>query len=354
VQGKASDQMLISVEPSGRLGKADGPDDGALSGYLTVTEISRFIWEYRVSVALTSALPMLLAIIYLLVTPLVYTAKLQLLLDPRAPQPLRENADSGSATFDSPYIESQVAVIRSEGVSLTVARDLRLLYDDEFVGSLKLAPDAVPGTNADGRDFERNRAAIGALGRGLEVQRLGLSYAIDISFTSRNPDKASKIANAFADAFARDQIASRQEMIKAGGQWLERRLDELRKQMNVAALNVQKFKLKRDYRLPDQNQPGFREDASPANDTSTATSLEELESTSQTYRRLYESYLQAYTEALQKQSLPVANARVITPATRPLSPSAPKKGLILALAMLVGLLAGGGQALVRQHLFSAR
>jgi uncharacterized protein involved in exopolysaccharide biosynthesis len=346
--------MLTSVEPTDRLGQPSNKGDGEPAGYLSIAEIARFIWAYRFSVALISVLPLLAAVIFILVTPAFYTARLQLLLDPRAPQPLREGSDSTSATFDSPYIESQVAVIKSEGVALTIARELGLFHDEEFVGNLKLAPDAALGTNTDGQDFQRNRAAVGALARGLDVQRTGLSYAIDISFTSRSPDKAATIANAFADAFARDQIASRQEMIKAGGLWLERRLDDLRKQMNVAALNVQKFKLKRDYRIPEQNQTGTRADTQPVNDSAAAVTLEELESTSQTYRRLYESYLQAYTEALQKQSLPVANARVITPATRPLSPSAPKKGLILALALLVGLLAGGGQALARHHLFSTR
>ena len=66
-------------------------------------------------------------------------------------------------------------------------------------------------------------------------------------------------------------------------------------------------------------------------------SLRELESNAQTYRALYDNFLQRYMESVQQQSFPITEARVITAATRPLSKSKPKTVLVLGLAALLGL-----------------
>ena len=52
--------------------------------------------------------------------------------------------------------------------------------------------------------------------------------------------------------------------------------------------------------------------------------LRELESNAQTYRALYDNFLQRYMESVQQQSFPITEARVITAATPPLSKSKPK------------------------------
>ena len=51
--------------------------------------------------------------------------------------------------------------------------------------------------------------------------------------------------------------------------------------------------------------------------------LRELESNAQTYRALYDNFLQRYMESVQQQSFPIAEARVLTAATPPLSKSKP-------------------------------
>ena len=66
-------------------------------------------------------------------------------------------------------------------------------------------------------------------------------------------------------------------------------------------------------------------------------SLRELESNAQTYRALYDNFLQRYMESVQQQSFPITEARVITAATRPLSKSKPKTVLVLGFAALLGL-----------------
>ena len=68
--------------------------------------------------------------------------------------------------------------------------------------------------------------------------------------------------------------------------------------------------------------------------------LRELESNAQTYRALYDNFLQRYMEFVQQQSFPITDARVISAATRPLFKSHPESTLVLGLAAIVGLAFG--------------
>ena len=66
-------------------------------------------------------------------------------------------------------------------------------------------------------------------------------------------------------------------------------------------------------------------------------SLRELESNAQTYRALYDNFLQRYMELVQQQSFPITEARVITAATRPLSKSKPKDDIGIGFGGAAGL-----------------
>jgi succinoglycan biosynthesis transport protein ExoP len=77
--------------------------------------------------------------------------------------------------------------------------------------------------------------------------------------------------------------------------------------------------------------------------------LRELERESETYRNLYQTFMQRYQEAVQQLSFPVSEARVITAATAPQSASYPKRGPILALSLIVGAMVGAGLGVLREH-----
>jgi succinoglycan biosynthesis transport protein ExoP len=70
--------------------------------------------------------------------------------------------------------------------------------------------------------------------------------------------------------------------------------------------------------------------------------LRNLEQKAAALKTLYETYLARYEEASQQRSFPIAKARVISEAAVPVSPSSPKKSMVLALSMVLGLMAGAG------------
>jgi polysaccharide biosynthesis transport protein len=86
------------------------------------------------------------------------------------------------------------------------------------------------------------------------------------------------------------------------------------------------------------------------NDTSNIAQvkLRDLESTADTYRTLYDSYLQKFQESIQQQSAPVADTRIITLATAPLFKSSPKTLLLIVAGLILGLFGGAGTVVARE------
>jgi succinoglycan biosynthesis transport protein ExoP len=76
----------------------------------------------------------------------------------------------------------------------------------------------------------------------------------------------------------------------------------------------------------------------------------ELDTVAQTFRRMYESYLQTLAEAVQRESFPVSDARVISSASKPLGASSPRSKLVIAVSVLAGAIVGIGLAVLRQSL----
>ena len=119
-------------------------------------------------------------------------------------------------------------------------------------------------------------------------------------------------------------------------------------------------------RLPNSKSMTWRKDSAvPSHNRKTTNqaqvALRELESTAQSYRAMYDSFLQRYAESVQQQSFPISDARVIAEASPPLGKSGPKTWLILVMSTAGGLALGIGAGLVRElingslfHKFSGR
>lgn len=78
--------------------------------------------------------------------------------------------------------------------------------------------------------------------------------------------------------------------------------------------------------------------------------LRELESNAQSYRALYDNFLQRFMQATQQQSFPITEARLITDASTPLRASSPRTTLIVAGGLFIGLLAGFGVGMWRERM----
>jgi polysaccharide biosynthesis transport protein len=90
------------------------------------------------------------------------------------------------------------------------------------------------------------------------------------------------------------------------------------------------------------------EAVSQASSTNSAElTIRDLDGRAKSLRALYETFLQRYMGSVQQETFPIAETRVISPATPPPSKSKPKTGLLLAMGIIGGLAFGVGLGLLR-------
>lgn len=411
-----------------------------------------------------------LALLYLATAPASYTATATMIIDTRKVQLFQQQSLFNDIPIDSGTIESQVEILKSENIALKVIKDLHLDDDPEFVGptgtGVSSAVASLFGGDTPKSELEKTREAVRAFQNKLGIRRVGLTYVMELSFRSFNPDRSAEIANAVANAYVVDQLEAKYQAAKRAGVWLQDRLRELREQASAADRAVVDFKTKNDIvdaggRLMNEQQlaelnsqlsiakaqtgeanakldriTSVLNQESPAESVATVTDtlksdvisklrskylelsaleadwsrrygeshlaavnlrnqmteiqnsirkelqrigetyksdfeiakqreqslqrdldnlvaqsqvknqaqipLRDLESNSQTYRALYDNFLQRYMESVQQQSFPITEARVISAASRPLSKSHPRTLLVLAVACFGGLALGAG------------
>ncbi|HTN62533.1 MAG TPA: AAA family ATPase, partial [Devosia sp.] len=83
-------------------------------------------------------------------------------------------------------------------------------------------------------------------------------------------------------------------------------------------------------------------------DSQAQVRLNELQQRSTALGVLYNSFLKRYEESIQQQSFPIPAVRVITEALLPEQPSSPRTLIVLAAALLAGLMAGLGLATINE------
>jgi uncharacterized protein involved in exopolysaccharide biosynthesis len=309
----------------------------------SIQGVYQFVKANRYTIGMPVVLAAMLMSFYILTAKPMYTAVTHILIDANLPHILPEQPGDYRAQLDASQVDSQIAILRSDQIAMIVINKLQLLTDPDFLeqGSFFgfFGAAARPESSKT-----QTRRVMDAFQSELQIRRQGRSYVLEVSFRSDKPERAEQLADATVEAYIDDQLRARADAAQQGSQWLEGRIQALRAQVNAAAVKVLEFKAKRDYRLPtDGSATADRIEAGKALPQFT---LDELESTAQTYRKIYESYLQAHTDSVQRQSYPVSNARVITRITP--YKSHPKVVLLLAFAVLLGALLGIGIAIVRQ------
>jgi succinoglycan biosynthesis transport protein ExoP len=189
-----------------------------------------------------------LAILYLVNTPPRFTASGAMVIDTRKVQVLDKESVLGDAQIDAATVQTQVAMLQSDNIALAVIRKLHLVDDPEFVPppsqkSKGLFSFLFPeGPAKVPTEEEREQTALQNFHSGLNISREGLTYVIDISYTSLNPQKSALIANTVVEAFVDDQLDAKYQAAKRAGVWLLDRINELRAQAAGAQRAVVDFK----------------------------------------------------------------------------------------------------------------
>ena len=193
-----------------------------------------------------------LAGLYLYVTPKSFTASSVMMLDPRKSTLLAPSV-FGDISQDSSWVDSQIGILKSEGVAAYVVKQLRLADDPEFIkpdpSVLSRLIDPIltrlgRGPKEPTSDAERAAQAVALLRSRIDAKRLGVSYLIKIDFRSSNAEQAAKVANAVVDAYVFDQLNAKYQSNRRGSDWLQERLQSLREQTASSEQAVVEFRIK--------------------------------------------------------------------------------------------------------------
>ena len=193
------------------------------------------------NVALAVVAVTLLAVMLM---PTTYTASAVVMLDPRKNNVAGMSSVLSELPTDPASVQNQIQILTSRDLAGEVIQRLDLVDDPEF--NTHLAPSPLnPFTwfaaNAEAPESQY-ASVIDAFQKHMSTDALGLSTAIFVKFSSADPEKAARIANAIVDAYIQSQLEVNAEVGRRTTAWLTQRVRELARQAQAADANVQRYK----------------------------------------------------------------------------------------------------------------
>ena len=209
--------------------------------------------QYKVIAGITIAI-VLAAIGYIVMATPIYTSTADILLDGRQFGAVDVSRDQANLSFNSTAIESQVEVLKSEKIALSVIEKLGLTADPEFtaespigklvsmvVGRVQFGPGRA-GDDVEDDQVRLQRRALAYFQKMMQVKRLEKTFVLDVEFSSRSAAKAARVANAIADAYLLDYLDAKYDATRRTSLWLQERLEELRHKSSQADMAVERYK----------------------------------------------------------------------------------------------------------------
>ncbi len=194
----------------------------------------RRIWVF----ALVSSIVFAAVFVDTMLAQRLYMAQALVQIDVRRIEPL--GADTSAIISglppDSAVIDTETRVLQSRSLAGKVVDDLALTRDREFNRSFDAARANAQNEREETIDAVLNR---------LEIAREGLTHIISVSFTSSDPAKAARIADAFAQGYLTRQLETKYEVIAQTNAWLSHRLDTLRSEVQIKEQAAERYRADR-------------------------------------------------------------------------------------------------------------
>ena len=221
--------------------------DSGAPGPLDLDKLIKILrWRARLIVMIVAG-TVAVAAAALLILPAKYKAVTVVLVDPRQPRVTASETVLSGIGADAAAVESQVELIQSSALAKRVIASLKLDKDPEFVTPSLM--DTVQGVIASllGRGAADDEAArlnrlVYRFQTGLSVQRRGLTYILEVGYSSLSPQKATVISAAVAEAYVEDQRTRRSGVTADASGWLGGRIDELRQRLEKSERAVADYK----------------------------------------------------------------------------------------------------------------
>ncbi len=209
---------------------------------LNLAAVRAKLWNGKAKILAIACAAALLAAVYSVLNPPRYEASTRILIDPRAAQVAASAPASGysGSAANLSVIESQIQVILSDGVLARVVKTESLALDSEF--GVKVGPLAMLFGSGSENKVAPEQRALRLLADALEVTRVPGSYVVDVSVSTRNPQKSARIAQAVASTYVSTELEAKASEAGKAASSFSTRLDDLRGELKAAEGLVEKFK----------------------------------------------------------------------------------------------------------------
>ena len=306
-----------------------------------------FIRRHLSIMLLTCFVTFAAALLYLIVAVPTFTAAAELVIDAKG--------TPRDAASISTMVESQIVIIKSEGLARAVIQKLSLAKDPEFVGQaggvrgMIRSISSLLGWSKPETESSVMRRAVKSFDRKLSAKRLGSTYIVELTFNSVDPERVALVLNTLAETYILAQMDAKYRSVSQSDKWVKDRTNELSSKASAAKKALADYYKNRNGiatgapdadTLPSQLTPGMQGEP------------RELELAAESTARNYDNFLHGlrYMEAMQQQSLPVFDAQLLTEASRPLRASSPKVGIVLVISTVGGALLGIAVGMLRDLL----
>lgn len=238
--------------------------DGARSRTLEVPlDLRKYVAIFRRRLGLFVSVALLVfvgAVVVTIQTTPGYTATAKLMLDREEQRVTDVEAVVSGVPADSAAVDTEVEILRSRRLADRVVTALDLAENPEFNAALReprgleavlrgigrLFSGAAPAARRAQRDAaeaqKSRERVIDAVLKGVQVRRAGVTYVIELNFTSADPQTATLIANTYADRYLLEQLEGRYEATRQANLWLNDRLATLRAEVGQAEAAVEQYR----------------------------------------------------------------------------------------------------------------
>ncbi len=214
-------------------------EDRGLPPLFDIGAVLKTLWDRRLLILGITGAALLAAVLYISVTKPIYTATSSILVDPRDSRATNFNNVLPGIGADSAAIASQVSVIDSTDLLRGVFDAEHLRDDPEFLAggllSSLLSTFKTSKKKTDDAIFDSFR-------RHVSVDREGLTYVIDIAFTSHDPNKAARISKAIVSRYKASLEGEKESANSEVNGFLTGKIGGLQKAVSDAERDVQDFK----------------------------------------------------------------------------------------------------------------
>ncbi|WP_425992877.1 GumC family protein [Brevundimonas sp. TWP2-3-2] len=226
-------------------------------------DLNRLIALFRRRLPLFLGVALTVLVIAVIVTvratPL-YAATSSLTINTRTETVIDATAVLSGLSAETSVVDTEIEILKSRQLAQRVVETLDLQEDPEFnfalaapgpleavvggIGQLfgAAAPDAARDRLTAVQAQREKEKVVSAVLKRLSVRRAGLTYVMNVGFTSKDPVKASRIANTFAERYLLEQLEAKFDATRQANTWLNTRLGELRTEVQGAEAAVEQYR----------------------------------------------------------------------------------------------------------------